>query len=418
MYDELQLINHWLKSGEGSFLRKNGIDRTYFFSLKEVVDWVEDFHSKSGKVPSIETVSIEFEDFRPVVELESLSYVIKKVTENRAYAEYRPILKKNAEMLASGNTIEALWDMKNNIDNIVKTYSTKHTKYDWVKNALDRYDRYMEQHGKTGLAGLTTGIKGLDAITGGWRADDLILVTGRTNEGKSLIGGFFAFMAWRSLMLAGIKDPVIYITTEMPELEIAYRLDTLKSHFSNRALTEGTLNDPELYREYLAELQNKDSSFLILSQDSNGGRPFTPTDIRSIIETEKPALICIDQMYDLSDGTGEKDTRKRIINISNAIREINLATMTPIILIAQAGREAAKSAKKDVLATPEIHDIQESDNPAQKATRVLTLRLIDNAIFKMTLRKNRGGKKNEDIFMDTDIDSGMWSEVSKEETVF
>jgi replicative DNA helicase len=233
-----------------------------------------------------------------------------------------------------------------------------------------------------------------------------------------MVGGYFAYMAWKSLQLAGIDQPVIYITTEMPELEIAYRLDTLKAHFPNRALNDGKLADAELYKEYLEELQKKDTSFLILSQESNGGNPFTPADIKLITESERPAFVVVDQLYDLSDGTSERDIRKKIVNVSNGIREVNLYTQTPMMLIAQAGREAAKEGKKDTNATPELYSIQESDNPAQKATRVLTLRLIDNNLFKMSLKKNRGGKRDEDVYMRVDLDTGIWNETTVEEAIF
>ena len=66
------------------------------------------------------------------------------------------------------------------------------TRYDWVKNALDRYKQYMEKHGKEGIPGLPTGHSMLDSLTGGWRDDDLILLSGRTNE-KSLVGLILLF---------------------------------------------------------------------------------------------------------------------------------------------------------------------------------------------------------------------------------
>ena len=204
----------------------------------------------------------------------------------------------------------------------------------------------------------------------------------------------------------------------MPQLEISYRLDTLKRHFSNTALNQGKLQDHELYREYLEELSKKDTSFLILSQEANNGKAFTPNDIRAIIESEKPAFMVIDQLYDISDGTGERDIRKRIVNATSAIRDINLYTRTPTMLIAQAGREAAKNAKKDPTVTPELYEIQESDNPAQKATRVITLRLIGGDLFKLSLKKNRGGRKDVDVFFRVKIDTGIWEEDTVDTSIF
>lgn len=399
-------------------MQEQGIDKTYFVALRDVVEWVDKFREDTkGHLPSIDTVAVEFEEFRKLTDLDPISYVTNSLKEQRAYMDYRPMLKANAEMMNEGNTIEAMWKMKSDIDGMLKKFTKKMTRYDWVKNALERYDLYMEKHGQEGLAGLTYGLKKMDDLTGGIKDDDFILLAGRTNEGKSMVGGFFAFKVWRSLKIAGVTSPVIYISTEMPENEVAYRLDTLKSHFSNRALNEGKLNDPELYKEYLEELQKEETSFIIMTQEANGGNPFTPADIRAIIESEQPAFIIIDQLYDIADGTGERDIRKKIVNVSNQLREINLSTLTPMMVIAQAGRDSAKEARRDPNASPEIDQIQESDNPAQKATRVITLRKIDD-VFKLSLKKNRGGQKDKDVFVRADLDTGIWEETSEEEMVF
>jgi replicative DNA helicase len=418
MLEELQYINHWLQSKDAYYMRKHGIDSSFFVAFSDVVTWIENFREDTkGHLPTSETVATQFEDYRVLKELDSIDYVVNMLREQRAYMDFRPVLVNNTQIVNGGKTIEAMWKFRKDIDALLQKYTTRLTRYDWVKNAVDRYDKYMEKHGIEGLVGITTGLKELDKLTGGWKQDDLVLLAGRTNEGKSFVGGYFAYMAWRSLMIAKVNDPVIFITTEMPELEVSYRLDTLRQHFSNRALNEGRLKQPDLYKEYLEELNRKDTSFLILSQEANGGNQFTPTDIRAIIESERPAFIVIDQLYDIADGTGERDIRKRIVNVSNQIREVNLYTQTPTMLIAQAGRESAKEAKKDPNASPELHQIQESDAPAQKSTRAITLKKIDDT-FKLSLKKNRGGPKDKDVYVRADIDSGVWEETTEEEMVF
>jgi replicative DNA helicase len=418
LIEEEQLINYWLKSKDYAFLAKHGLDKSYFLTTGNVIDWIDGFYKQSGILPSIDTVVMQFDNVSKWEELEPIDYLINVVKENKAYTEFRPILIKSAELLNEKKTFEALWNIRNNADNLLNKYTTKYSRYDWVKDAEKRYEEYMKKHNKKGLSGITSGISTLDEYTGGWRDDDLILISGRTGEGKSYLGTYFLYSAWTYLLKTDLTNPVVYITTEMPELEVSYRLDSIKAHFSSRDLNEGGLLDAGIYKEYLHDLTKCKNSFLILGEDSNGGRAFTPEDILKIIETEHPAMMVIDQLYDLSDGTNERDIRKRIVNVSTAIREINLSTKTPIILITQAGRESAKESKKDVNATPELYHVQESDNPVQKATRVLTLRTINDEVMKISLKKNRGGKKNKDIFMRVDFDRGIWEESTPEEMVF
>ena len=70
MIEELQLINHMLENKDIGFLRRIGIDKSYFFVLSDVVTWCEDFATKTGQLPSAETVATEFEDFRKLTQLE------------------------------------------------------------------------------------------------------------------------------------------------------------------------------------------------------------------------------------------------------------------------------------------------------------------------------------------------------------
>lgn len=417
MIEELELINHWLEDKDPSFLTKQGLDASYFLPSRDIVEFVFDYLQQTGSTPSPELVNANFEEFKILTDLDSVDYLVGALKEQKLYMEYRPVLVKNAEMLSEGKTTEAVWDMKSKVDKLLRRFTGKLTHYDWVKDALLRLNRYMEKHGQEGISGVPTGLKKLDELTGGLKEDDMLLITARTNEGKSLVASFIAYVAWKSFQIAGVGSPVLYISTEMPELEVSYRLDTLRSHFSNRELNTGGLPDPDIYKEYLEELSQKDTSFVILSTDSNGGRSFTPADIHALIEQYKPGLLVIDQLYDISDGTGERDIRKRIVNVSNQLRDINLLTKTPTILVSQAGRDAAREAKRDTEATPELYHIQESDNPAQKATLVLSLRLMEDK-FKMTLRKNRGGVKDVDFYVKVDIDKGFWEECDKEEMYF
>lgn len=418
MRNEIQLINHYINSRDTNFLSKNNILSEYFIATDNIIKWIEEYVKANKSLPTIETVDDKFEDFEIINDLDAVPYLVEELKKNKVYMEYRPMLMESAELISKGQVLEAINKMRLDVESLSRTYTGKVERYDWVKDADLRYEKYLEMHNKEGLSGISTGINKLDDLTGGWKKDDLILVAGRLGEGKSMISMYFAYHAWWSFLKAKMNSPVIYISTEMPKLEVAYRLDTLRSHFSNRELNQGKLSDIEAYKEYLLELEKKSNSLLILTEDSNKGKAFTPNDIRSIIESERPGLVVVDQLYDLSDGTGERDIRKRIVNVSDQIRDVNLYTETPMIWVAQASRESAKEAKKDSKASPEIHQVQESDTPAQKSTKVITLRLINNEVFKLSLKKNRGGERDVDVYLRADIDRGYYGEIEEETLAF
>jgi replicative DNA helicase len=419
MYEELQVINHWVKSKSVSFLRSMNLDASFFFAHRNVVDWINQYVKEYSVLPTNDLLTIEFKDkYEIYSELENIDYLCKFLIEQKVYTEFRPIVVENAKMLQAGKTLEAVQIMRSESERVLKKYSGKLSSYDWVKMAQERFDVYMSKHGNTGLNGLATGIESLDKALGGIRDDDLVLITARVNEGKSYFSTYLAYCIWKNIVPLNLPNPVVMITTEMPQIEVAYRLDTLYSHLSNTKLNTGGLEDPEDYRSFLKELSSASTGLIILTEEDNKGKAFSPKDIMNVIETHHPCLLVIDQLYDLASDTGETRIRERIVDVSNDIRDINLATRTPTIWVAQSGRESAKDARKDPNATPDLHQVQESDAPAQKSTRVISLRQVSEDITKATVKKNRGGRKNIDLFFRTDYDNGFIMEADEETVEF
>ena len=89
------------------------------------------------------------------------------------------------------------------------------------------------------------------------------------------------------------------------------------------------------------------------------------------------------------------------------MRTLNLKSGIPFIVMAQAGRESARAAKKDQKATPELEQIQESDNPAQKATKVLALHLY-NDILTISLKRIQRWRKGGNLYYRLNIDQKVF----------
>jgi replicative DNA helicase len=419
VYNDIYLINHWINSGDIYFLFKNKISAEYFDpKVLPIVSFIEKFSRSYNKLPSHQTLVNEFEEYKifDPLDLDPIEKIVNSMRGRYLSDKVFVLVQDLIKRADADNFVDVVKGFQTDLDKVVKQVTTDIKYYSWVKNALDRFNEYMKRHGKTGLLGLPTGLSRLDELIGGIMEDDFILISARTGQGKSLLGDYIGYSVWKHCLKANIKNPVVCINTEMTATQVSYRLDTLKAHFSNSALRFGNLENVDDYAEYIKRLQSIENDYCIITQD-DFGRNFTPLDIRRVIEDKRPVLVIVDQLYDISDGTGEKDIRKRIVNVSNALRTINLETRVPMVVMAQTGREFAKEAKKDANATPELYQIQESDNPAQKATKVLTLRLSNN-IMTISLKKNRDGKKDETMFLNVDIDKGIWSELDESEANF
>src|SRR5690606_22207722 len=218
------------------FLIKNNIDPSFFISTSEIIEWIEEYAKLNKSLPTVETINDKFEDFEIIEELDAVPYLVDELRKTKIYTEFSPVLMESAKMMADGQVVEAINKIRTDIEAITRAYTGKIERYDWVKDAKARYKEYLKIHNQEGLSGISTGINKLDDLTGGWQEDDLTLIVGRSGEGKSLISAFFAYQAWWSFMKANMNVPIIYISTEMPELEVAYRLDTMSAHCSNRQL--------------------------------------------------------------------------------------------------------------------------------------------------------------------------------------
>jgi replicative DNA helicase len=416
MIHELFYINQWINSGDPSFIGKNNVMPEWFCAeTRGMLNFIQDYCRKYNSTPTHRTMKTNFSDYVEYApeDIDPTPAIIEYVKSSYVDSQVTPILTKMVESsLNPLGFINSVQDAVFSMQEVLKKVSGGTETYSWVKSAIDRYNHYMETHGKESAVGYPTGLSGLDNIMGGLLPDDWLLITARMGEGKSLLGDYIGYSVWNHLVKEGIPSSVLCINTEMTATQVSYRLDTLKYHVSNTALRFGKVADVEAYGEYMERLSKFEQDYFIVTQN-DFGRNFTPMDIRAMIIDKNPSLVIVDQLYDIYDGTGERDIRKRIVNVTNALRAINLEAGIPFIVMAQAGRESARVAKKDKSATPDLDHIQESDNPAQKATKVLSLHLNDD-ILTLSLKKNRDGAKGGNLYYKVNIDQGLWTETDEE----
>ena len=289
--------------------------------------------------------------------------------------------------------------------------------YDIISNAKDRLADYKKRCENKGMIGIPTGIPQLDEITNGWLwGEELVVITGRTNVGKSWIGEYFPTVAWKM----GYK--ILFYSGEMSKEIVGYRFDTLNNHFSNMGLlngagtlgkkpaTDGGTYLGEDYENYVSQLSQK-SGFIVVTPDDFGGRKPTVDELKALAIKHEADMIVVDQLSLMSDKHRADTPRIAYNNISEDLFLMSKELRKPVILLAQANREAVKNRKKG--ESPELHDLAESDGIAQNATRVIALSVIDGTL-KISIKKNRYGINNKEVLMIWDINTGYLSPLVSE----
>lgn len=405
---ELQLINYILEKRSFSLLQQNNITADFFVTYAAEASYLFNHYEKYKNVPDKETFLSSFEEFDLFSVSESEQYMIETIQEQHMYNQMVPFVNAINEMVTEDSE-KAIEYAKKEIERMSKVNVKFAKGYDIISNATDRGEEYKVRLEAEGLLGVTTGIPEFDEITHGWLpGEELVVIVGRTNEGKTWVLLFFLVAAW----LAGKR--VLMYSGEMPKEIVGFRVDTLSKHFSHTALTIGApdLGDgmkPSDYFDYVKELSDNKSlpPFIVVTPKDLGGVRMDVPKLEQLIEYYKPDIVGVDQLSLMDDHRAEKGQQERIrfTHVSEDLYLTSEKYGIPILTPSQASRAAVKKGDEDE-ETPDLHEISESDGIPQNATRVIGMRQLGNTL-KLSVRKSRYSKKGSEILVLWDIDRGI-----------
>ena len=191
---EAQCLNYILEKKNMSFIIYNNLDETYFPTFLEEYRFIKNHYDKYGNVPDKETIIQEFPDFQFIQVNESDQYLAKEIREAYLYRALVPDVNKIVDLMTNNKTDQALECMikassKINLKSTIEPV-------DLINQAQLRYDKYVEKCNDPARAYVTTGLKELDEILGGWdRQEEFAVISAKTNQGKCLEKGTLVLMA-------------------------------------------------------------------------------------------------------------------------------------------------------------------------------------------------------------------------------
>ena len=149
---------------------------------------------------------------------------------------------------------------------------------------------------------------------------------------------------------------------------------------------------------------NRNYTIIFITYNESSVIPKPNVDeIKSLAIKHGADMIVIDQLSLMSDKRRADIPRIAYNNISEDLFLMSKELKKPVLLMAQANREAVKNRKKG--ESPELHDLAESDGVGQNATRVLSLSVIDGTL-KISVKKNRYGINNKEVLMIWEVNTG------------
>ncbi len=241
--------------------------------------------------------------------------------------------------------------------------------------AIEQADKALNSGG--GLSGVTTGLDGVNAKTGGLHHSDLIILAGRPGMGKSSLATNFGYNAARRWVRdeedgippeKSVGARVALFSLEMSADQLATRILAENSGISSENLRMGKISQQDFRNLARAagELEN-----LPLFIDDTPGLTIAAlrTRARRLKRRHNIGLIIIDYLQ-LLQGSGRGGSENRVQEISEISRGLKTLAKelnVPVIALSQLSRAVEQREDK----RPQLSDLRESGSIEQDADIVM-----------------------------------------------
>ncbi|HEU5292607.1 MAG TPA: replicative DNA helicase [Cyclobacteriaceae bacterium] len=235
---------------------------------------------------------------------------------------------------------EALDTMVGNIKQVTETR---------MDNIVRQRVANYEKRDNTGVSGVKTGLKDLDAATGGWQNTDFIVLAGRPSMGKSALALHFLKSA------AMNATPTALFSLEMSKEQLVDRLIASETEIPLDYLSHKKLSEWQL--QTITQKVGKVYDLPIYIDDTAGLTVgFLRAKVKRMVRKYGIKMVIIDYLQ-LMSGEQKGNREQEISSISRGIKKLAKECNIPIIALAQLSRsvETRGGDKK-----PMLSDLRES----------------------------------------------------------
>lgn len=237
---------------------------------------------------------------------------------------------------------------------------------DVVEGHLDEMQARAERGNE--LVGVPTGFADLDALTGGLRPGQMIVIAARPAMGKSTLALDFARYAAVHANL-----PTVIFSLEMDRSEILDRLLSAEARVPLHHIRSGTMTDDDWTR-VANHLSDITAAPLYIDTSSNLTGMDIRTKARRLAQKHQLGLIVVDYLQLMNSGAGKAENRQlEVSEISRGLKTLGKELGVPVIALSQLNRGPEQRADKK----PVVSDLRESGSIEQDADMVILLHRED-----------------------------------------
>ena len=235
-----------------------------------------------------------------------------------------------------------------------------------VKDVLNEAINELEavQQRTDGLSGVPSGYTGIDEVTFGWQASDLIIIAARPAMGKT---AFVLTMARN--MAVEHKVPVAVFSLEMSSVQLVKRLMVSETGLSSEKIRGGRKLEPYEWEQLNNRLNLLSQSPLYIDDTPSLSIYEFRSKARRLVANAGVKLIIIDYLQLMTGPPELKGIREQEVSaISRSLKAIAKELNIPIIALSQLSRavESRTGSKR-----PQLSDLRESGAIEQDADIVM-----------------------------------------------
>jgi replicative DNA helicase len=240
-----------------------------------------------------------------------------------------------------------------------------------VGDDMDEYFERLEDLQRNGRSlGVPTGFADLDALTGGFRPGEVIIVAARPGLGKSTLALDFL----RSASIAHGMPSALF-SLEMGRDEVKHRLFSAQARISlHHIRNQGLMNDED-WTKFARVVERITAAPLHIDAEPNQTLARIQARCRAMKQSTGLRLVAIDYLQLLHTGTTRKQENRQqeVAEMSRNIKLLAKELEVPVVVLSQLNRGPMQRADKKPMSS----DLRESGSIEQDADMVILLHRED-----------------------------------------
>lgn len=404
IHPEALLISAIVQTKEHQQLAANGMTPPMFHVHDDEAEWMFRYIQKNGKAPSKQALRNTFPDFT-IYKVDDAAHWCDEVIRTHKQQSIVNVMDDAMDLVDAGDEDAALTLIDRGMIEMRSIASGVQNNFDVFEDWEEVYDTVSARVDRvrlSGFAGIPTGFKSLDEITGGMQPGWFGVIAARLGEGKTWTGVRMGYAA------ATTGHKVTYFSLEQPRLQIAMRVHAFgsrqyaKEPFNPMDLNRGKGFDIRAYKKFLMDMRDKRGSGVFKINDTARGR-VSPDTIAAVIEIDQPDIVYIDYLTLLSVDTDDwRGTAKLSAQIQSTAHRYNI----PIVALSQVNRLGIGKEP------PGAENLSQADAIGQDADIVMTQKQMSKNVMKHRVAKFRHGIGGDTWFSKFSPGTGEYEEIT------